>query len=74
MAKRNYEIVRLLVVLDLGVLFALALALFFIVNFGPSGRYSLTSALLEPKLLQKLNLHEQYHPEILSQIEKVFLR
>lgn len=57
------DITRLLIVLSSAVLFAFAIVIFFLVNFGPTGRYALPSALIEPPLLKQLNYND-YNPII----------
>lgn len=45
-------------VLIAGVISALLATIFFISYFGPSGRYALTSVLLKPDILEKLNYND----------------
>lgn len=49
-------------VLLLGVMGALALATFLVMNYGPTGRYSVETALLKPELLNGLNYND-YNPK-----------
>jgi hypothetical protein len=58
MSRGNKEITRLVLVLGSSVIFAVAITAFFLQYYGPSGRYALSSALLEPKLLQQLNYND----------------
>lgn len=67
----NKEIVRLMSVLLLGVVGALGLTAYFVMNYGPSGRYSVEAALLKPELLNGLNYND-FNPKTGSKDRFVF--
>lgn len=52
------QIISLLSVIGAGVLAAFLIGSFFIMHYGPSGRYLVENILLEPKLLHELNYND----------------
>jgi hypothetical protein len=62
MAEGKGEARKLLLVLGSGVVAACLVAAFFVLHYGPSGRYLLSRVLLEPDILSKLNYND-YDPK-----------
>lgn len=58
MADRRPEIRNILIVLTAAVSTAVMMAAFFVLNFGPSGRYVLDAVLIEPSVLYHLNYND----------------
>lgn len=58
MADRRPEIRNILIVLSAAVAAAFMIAAFFVLNFGPSGRYMLNAVLIEPSLLSQLDYND----------------
>lgn len=58
MANRKDEVRSIVIVLTAGILSAIMIAAFFVLNFGPSGGYNLNAILLEPTLVDQLNFND----------------
>lgn len=62
MSEQRKELWRMLFVILSGVIAAFLVAAFFVLNYGPSGSYTLNSVLLEPNILSQLNYND-YNPK-----------
>lgn len=58
MADRRPEIKNILIVLSASAASALMIAAFFVMNYGPSGRYLLDAVLIQPAMLNQLNYND----------------
>lgn len=65
------EIRNLILTLGAAVLAALALSAYFVMNYGPTGRYQVSNTLLRPDLLSELNYND-YNPKTGGQDRFVF--
>lgn len=62
---------NLLIVLSSAVLSAVLLALFFVLNFGPTGSYPLENALIEPSVVASFNYND-YDPKTYESDRYIF--
>lgn len=66
-----HDIRNLILTLLFGVVAAFGVAAFFVLNYGPSGNYTLGQTLLNPELLAKLNYND-YNPKTGGQDRFIF--
>lgn len=52
------DVIKLIAVLFSGVAAAFLVAVFFVMNYGPSGRYAINTVLLDPDILLQLNYND----------------
>lgn len=66
-----HDIRNLILTLLFGVVAAFGVAAFFVLNYGPSGNYTVGQTLLSPELLAKLNYND-YNPKTGGQDRFIF--
>lgn len=71
MADRRSEIRNIIIVLFTSVVTACLIAAFFVLNYGPSGRYALEAVLIEPSLLSHLDYNDN-NPHISNTDRYIF--
>jgi len=66
-----HDIRNLILTLLFGVAAAFGVAAFFVLNYGPSGNYTVSQSLLNPELLSRLNYND-YNPKTGGQDRYIF--